>query len=80
MLKKQPHNGQMLYKVIYMRYIDEEELPVEEICKRLNISKPTYALYRKEAISFISTRLWGTDDSTFTTVCAIFDLLSNINS
>lgn len=79
-LKDMPGNGKLMYDIIYLRYIAPEELTVEEICKKLDIVKSTYAKYRKEAIEKISIRLWGTNDKKTAMMLEAVELLANLPS
>lgn len=64
LLKNKPDNGETLYKIIYYKYIADETITIDELCKRLYISRGTYSKMRKEALSWISFRLWGTNDKS----------------
>lgn len=78
-LKTIPKTGKNMYNVIYLRYIDADELSVEDICKKLNISPTTYKRLRKEAIEFISTRLWGINDKKTAMMFEAVELLADLS-
>lgn len=61
-LQKMP-KGENLYQVIYLTYATEEDLSIDDIIYRLNISRKKYYLLRDEAIALISIRLWTSADN-----------------
>lgn len=62
-LKTEPNHGEVLYNLIYMKYIAPNKYTNEEIAEELNISVSTMLRYKKEAIDLISYRLWGASNS-----------------
>ena len=57
-LKRKPDNGPLLYELIYLTYIGEEKLVLNDILYRLNISRRHYYRLKEQAVSAISLRLW----------------------
>lgn len=60
-LQKMP-KGENLYQVIYLTYATQEDLTIDDILYRLNISRKKYYLLRDQAIALISIRLWTSAD------------------
>ena len=58
-LKRKPDNGPLLYELIYLTYIGEEKLVLNDILYRLNISRRHYYRLKEQAVSTISLRLWA---------------------
>ncbi len=58
-LKRKPDNGPLLYELIYLTYIGEEKLVLNDILYRLNISRRHYYRLKEQAVSAISLRLWS---------------------
>ena len=58
-LKRKPDNGSLLYELIYLTYIGEEKLVLNDILYRLNISRRHYYRLKEQAVSAISLRLWS---------------------
>ena len=58
-LKRKPDNGPLLYELIYLTYIGEEKLVLNDILYRLNISRRHYYRLKEQAVSTISLRLWS---------------------
>ena len=62
-LKRKPDNGPLLYELIYLTYIGEEKLVLNDILYRLNISRRHYYRLKEQAINIISLRLWSSPTS-----------------
>lgn len=58
-LKKKPDDGELMYEVIKLTYIEPETLNHNELLFRLNLSSRHYYRIREQAISIISIRLWS---------------------
>ena len=58
-LKYKPDNGPLLYELIYLTYIGEEKLVLNDILYRLNISRRHYYRLKEQAVTAISLRLWS---------------------
>ena len=58
-LKRKPDNGPLLSELIYLTYIGEEKLVLNDILYRLNISRRHYYRLKEQAVSAISLRLWA---------------------
>ena len=58
-LKKKPDDGEIMYEVIRLTYIEPETLNHNELLFRLNLSSRHYYRIREQAISIISIRLWS---------------------
>ena len=58
-LKRKPDNGPLLYELIYLTYIGEEKLVLNDILYRLNISRRHYYRLKEQAVTAISLRLWS---------------------
>ena len=58
-LKYKPDNGPLLYELIYLTYIGEEKLILNDILFRLNISRRHYYRLKEQAVNAISLRLWS---------------------
>lgn len=78
-LKKLRHKGEMMYNVIVLRYLNPEELSVDEICAKLDITKRTYSRLRKEAVECISMRLWGADNKELSLALELASILSGLS-
>lgn len=61
-LKKKPRDGELLYELIRLTYIDSERLTHNELLYRLNMSSRQYYRYKEQAFSIISLRLWSAPD------------------
>lgn len=58
-LKKKPGNGELLYRIIYLTYISDEEQDVKDISYSLDLSDRHYFRLKSEAIKTISMHLWA---------------------
>ncbi len=58
-LKKKPDNGENLYQLVYLTYINPEKLSVNELLYRLNMSQRHYYRLREQAFNILSIRLWS---------------------
>lgn len=58
-LKRKPGNGELLYKLIYVTYIQPEKLSYTAIFDELCMCERHYYRLREQAISIISIRLWA---------------------
>lgn len=58
-LQMKPGNGKLLYQLIYLTYIDQDERRQCDVLEELNISKRHFYRLKEEAISIISLRLWN---------------------
>ncbi len=58
-LRKKPHNGELLYRMIYDAYLDPKERLATELVERSGLAPRTYYRLRAEAISIMSIRLWS---------------------
>ncbi len=59
MLKKYPDNGERLYDLIYMTYVDPIQRSMQEILDALMVSERTYYRLKTMAIDIMSIRLWA---------------------
>lgn len=58
-LQMKPGNGKLLYQLIYLTYIDQDEHRQIDVLEELNISKRHFYRLKEEAINIISLRLWN---------------------
>ena len=58
-LKKKPKNGELLYRIIYLSYIADEELDAKNIAYSLDLSERHFFRLKNEAIRAISLYLWA---------------------
>ena len=58
-LKKKPKNGDLLYRIIYLSYIADEELDAKNIAYSLDLSERHFFRLKNEAIRAISLYLWA---------------------
>lgn len=58
-LKYVPKNGERMFNVINQYYLTKEKHTVEKIASELNMSTATLHRIRKDAISLIAYRMWG---------------------
>lgn len=58
-LKRKPGNGELLYRLIYVTYIQPEKLSYSEVFEKLCMCERHYYRLREQAISIISIRLWA---------------------
>ena len=77
-LKMKPRNGEIMYRIIYEAYLDEESRTWEELVERMHMSRSTYYRLRVEAIKTISTRLWGSADPELDDWLEILMLLEDL--
>lgn len=61
-LKKKPNDGERLYELISLTYIEAEVLTHNDLLFRLNVSSRHYYRLREQAINVLSLRLWSTTD------------------
>lgn len=61
-LKKKPNDGERLYELISLTYIESEVLTHNDLLFRLNVSSRHYYRLREQAINVLSLRLWSTTD------------------
>lgn len=58
-LKKKPEDGERLYQLIYLTYIEPEKLNLTEILYRMDMSPRHYYRLRGQAVKILSIRLWS---------------------
>ena len=58
-LKQKPGDGEKMYQVIYMTYIDSEKLNHLALIEKLELSTRHYYRLRQQAINILSIRLWS---------------------
>ena len=58
-LQMKPGNGKLLYQLIYLTYIDQDEHRQIDVLEELKISKRHFYRLKEEAINIISLRLWN---------------------
>ncbi len=58
-LKNKPGDGESLYQLIYLTFINPEQLSVNELLYRLNLSHRQYYRLRGLALNILSIRLWS---------------------
>ncbi len=58
-LRKKPDNGEQLYNLIYVTYIQPEKLRYNDIFFKLDLSQRHYYRLREQAIAILSIRLWS---------------------
>ena len=63
-LKRKPENGQLLYDLIYLTYISEQKLPLQEVLYRVDVSPRHFYRLREQAVNLLSLRLWGTPNAS----------------
>lgn len=61
-LKRKPRDGETLYELIRLTYIEPEKLSHNELLFRLSISSRQYYRYKEQAFAVISLRLWSAPD------------------
>ncbi len=59
LLRKKPGDGDMMYRIIELTYLDPEHLKYYQIIDKLNISGRQYYKLRQQAFSILSIRLWS---------------------
>lgn len=57
-LRSKPKNGKKYYDVLYAAYIEPGEPTVDDILKKLNISRALYFKTRTQALQQLSYLLW----------------------
>lgn len=62
-LKKKPENGELLYELLYLTYINPNKTDFKTILVKLNISSSQYYRLRDVAINIVSIRLWASPSS-----------------
>lgn len=58
-LKKKPKNGELLYRIIYLSYIADEDMDAKTISYSLDLSERHFYRLKNEAIRAISLYLWA---------------------
>ena len=58
-LRKKPGNGELMYNILYLTFLNPERLSHSEILYRLSISSRHYYRIRQQAINILSIRLWA---------------------
>ena len=61
-LKEVPSNGERMFEIINHYYLSKEKYTADRIAQDLDISISTLHRLRKDAISLISYRMWGSAD------------------
>lgn len=74
-LRKKPNDGERLYELIKLTYIDAEVLNHNELLFRLNISSRQYYRMREQAFAILSLRLWAAPDREVGTWLDVLNLL-----
>lgn len=75
-LKQKPGNGEFLYELIYLSYICPQKYSIEDIAYRLVLSRRHYYRLRQQAISVLSTCLWGAPSRELDLWLDLLDLLN----
>jgi hypothetical protein len=78
-LKRKPDNGPLLYELIYLTYIGEEKLVLNDILYRLNISRRHYYRLKEQAVNAISLRLWSAPTTDLEIWLGLVSMLTNKN-
>ena len=78
-LKRKPDNGPLLYELIYLTYIGEEKLVLNDILYRLNISRRHYYRLKEQAVSAISLRLWSAPTTDLEIWLGLVSMLTDKN-
>ena len=74
-LRKKPHDGERLYELIKLTYINAEVLNHNELLFRLNISSRQYYRMKDQALAILSLRLWAAPDREVGTWLDVLNLL-----
>ena len=74
-LRKKPNDGERLYELIKLTYIDAEVLNHNELLFRLNISSRQYYRMKDQALAILSLRLWAAPDREVGTWLNVLNLL-----
>lgn len=61
-LKEVPSNGERMFEIINHYYLSREKYTADRIAQDLDISTATLHRLRRDAISLISYRMWGSAD------------------
>lgn len=77
-LKKKPGNGDQLYDVLYVTYIDPVERKHDEILKHLKMTSRTYYRLRREALMIMSIRLWSAPSGDIEAWLEVLTILQNL--
>ena len=56
-LKRKPENGQLLYDLIYLTYISEQKLPLQEVLYRVDVSPRHFYRLREQAVNLLAELL-----------------------
>ena len=78
-LKRKPDNGPLLYELIYLTYIGEEKLILNDILFRLNISRRHYYRLKEQAVNAISLRLWSAPTTDLEIWLGLVSMLTDKN-
>lgn len=55
-------DGELYYKILYYTYLSSKSLKIDDICKKLNISRSSYFRKRDDAIKRFGSILWLAPD------------------
>lgn len=58
-LKTKPHEGELLYQIIYHTYIGKKRNSIFDVIDEVGLSKSRYYSLRKKAITMIGIKLWS---------------------
>lgn len=78
-LKKKPENGELLYELLYLTYINPNKTDFKTILVKLNISSSQYYRLRDVAINIVSIRLWASPSSEIDYWLDILTILEDMN-
>lgn len=77
-LKRKPDNGEKMYELIRLTYIEPEKLSHAELLLRLDISSRHYYRLRQQAINILSIRLWSTPVAEMDSWLEVLTLLEEL--
>lgn len=80
LLKQKPGNGEFLYELIYLTYISPESHSSLRIAERLELSRRHYYRLRQQAVTILSTRLWGAPSKELDIWLDLLDVLGGKGS
>ena len=78
-LRKKPGNGEQLYNLIYVTYIQPERLKYNDILFALDMSQRHYYRLREQAIAILSIRLWSAPEREVDYWLDVLTLLDEYN-
>lgn len=76
-LRSKPNNGELMFQILTMSFLQEERLDPQEVFEILGISQRHYYRIRRQAIQLLSILLWSSPDRELDGWLDVLVLLEN---